>query len=213
MSWNVEDPRRFGVILSNESGQITEFVEKPPNADLGRSINAGHYIFEPSVIDRIRKDEPMSIEREVFPQMAAERKLYVMPLDGIWMDIGTPKAFIDCIPLFLENKDGVLIDETATIGEGCQIGPNVVIGPRVAIGEHCFIQNAVILDDSTVGCGSLIVGSIVGWKNKIGKWVRILEETVLGEDVVVKDTLVLRGVIVCPHKMIDRSYYEPDKVI
>ena len=70
MSWDVEDPSRFGVILSDEDGCITSFVEKPQTF-VGRSINAGHYIFEPTIIDRI-KPVPTSIEREIFPKMAAE---------------------------------------------------------------------------------------------------------------------------------------------
>jgi mannose-1-phosphate guanylyltransferase len=212
MSWEVEDPSRFGVILHNSENQITEFVEKPQTW-VGNSINAGHYIFEPTVIDRVRKNEPMSIEREVFPQMATERKLYVMPLEGIWMDIGTPKAFIDCIPLFLPDKDHVLIHETASIADGCQIGPNVVIGPGVVIGEHCCIRNSVIMHRSTVGCGSHILDSIVGWKCKIGKWVRLLEGSVLGEDVAVKDELLERGLIACPHKTIDQSYFKPTTLL
>jgi mannose-1-phosphate guanylyltransferase len=127
--------------------------------------------FEPSVIDRI---EPIatSVERDIFPQMAAEGRLFVMPLEAIWMDIGTPQAFIDCIPLFLENESKVLIDETAIIGEDCAIGPNVVIGPGVKIGAACCIKNAVVMEGAVIGLGTLIQDSIVGWRRKIGSWVR-----------------------------------------
>jgi mannose-1-phosphate guanylyltransferase len=155
----------------------------------------------------------MSIEREVFPEMAKDGTLFVMPLEGIWMDIGTPKAFVDCIPLFLQNKDKVLIDPSAQVGEGCLIGPNVVIGRNVVIGDHSCIENSVVMDGSRVGCAALIKDSIVGWNCNIGKWARLLEETVLGEDVTVRDGLVMRTVIVCPHKVIDRSYFEPEKII
>jgi mannose-1-phosphate guanylyltransferase len=62
MSWDVEDPSRFGVILSDANGRISSFVEKPTTF-VGRSINAGHYIFEPSVISRV-KPVLTSIERE-----------------------------------------------------------------------------------------------------------------------------------------------------
>jgi mannose-1-phosphate guanylyltransferase len=50
-------------------------------------INAGLYLFHTDMIDRIPL-RPCSIEREIFPQMAAEKTLYQMELPGYWMDIG-----------------------------------------------------------------------------------------------------------------------------
>ncbi|OHT10123.1 Nucleotidyl transferase family protein [Tritrichomonas foetus] len=211
MSWDVEDPSRFGVILSDENQCITSFVEKPKNF-VGNAINAGHYIFEPSVIDRI-KPVPTSIEREIFPAMAAEHQLYVMKLNGFWMDIGTPEAFISCIPIYLQTATRVLIHETTKIAEDCIIGPNVVIGPNVKIEGCCCIQNSVIMANSVIGKGSCIQGSIVGWKNKIGSWVHLNSLCVFGEDVTIKDKCILNGVMVCPHKTIDQCYYQPEKII
>jgi mannose-1-phosphate guanylyltransferase len=206
MSWDVQDPSRFGVILSDENQRITSFVEKP-TMFVGRSINSGHYIFEPEIIERVR---PVltSIEREIFPQMASEGKLFVVPLEGLWMDIGTPEGVLDCIPLFLEGEKKVLIDESAEIGPDCQIGPNVVIGPNVKIGAACCIQNAVVMAGSRVGNGALIMDSIIGWNARIGKWARILSKSCFGEDVTVGDRLVVQETIVLPHKAVTQNYME-----
>lgn len=54
---------------------------------MGDKINAGLYVFNTSVIDRIEM-KPTSIERVVFPKMAAEQDLYALTLEGFWMDIG-----------------------------------------------------------------------------------------------------------------------------
>lgn len=211
MSWDVEDPSRFGVIISDENGTITSFVEKPKTF-VGNSINAGHYIFEPSIIDRI-KPVPTSIEREIFPLIAAEHKLYVMKLNGFWMDIGTPESFLKSVPVFLQTSDTILVDKSAKIGENCTIGPNVVIGPNTTIGPCCCIQNAVIMQGTTIQKGACISNAIVGWKCKVGSWVHLKSLTVLGEDVTVKDTVVLNGAMVCPHKTVDKSYFEPTNII
>ncbi|KAH0790049.1 mannose-1-phosphate guanyltransferase beta [Histomonas meleagridis] len=211
MSWDVEDPSRFGVILSDENHRIQRFVEKPQTF-VGRSINAGHYIFEPSVIDRV-KPVPTSIEREIFPQMASEGKLFVMKLEGYWMDIGTPSAYLSCIPIFLKDKDKVMIDETATIGKDCQIGPNVVIGPGVVIGDGCCIENSVILANSKIGKFTFIQDTIVGWESKVGSWVHLEGLCVFGLDVTIKDKLVLKGAVVCPHKAVDKSILQPTIII
>lgn len=45
------------------------------------------------MIDRI-ENRPTSIEREIFPVMAAEEHLYQMELPGYWMDIGQPGDFL-----------------------------------------------------------------------------------------------------------------------
>jgi len=45
----VEDPSRFGVIVSQEDGRIDKFVEKP-QVFVGNKINAGLYLFNTSII-------------------------------------------------------------------------------------------------------------------------------------------------------------------
>ena len=66
----VEDPTRYGVMIGNQDGRIEKFVEKP-QVYVGNMINAGLYILNVSVLDRIQL-RPTSIEREIFPQMASE---------------------------------------------------------------------------------------------------------------------------------------------
>ena len=66
------------------------FVEKP-QVFVGNRINAGIYIFNPSVLERIEV-KPTSIESEVFPAMASDRELHAYDLTGFWMDIGQPRG-------------------------------------------------------------------------------------------------------------------------
>lgn len=87
----VDEPSKYGVVLT-VPGQSTidRFVEKPKEY-VGNRINAGIYIFNPSVLNRIEV-KPTSIESEVFPAMAKDRQLHSMDLEGFWMDIGQPKG-------------------------------------------------------------------------------------------------------------------------
>ena len=82
----VEDPSKYGVVVSDEDGLIKKFVEKPKNY-VSNKINAGIYLFKTSMISRI-EERPTSIERETFPQMAEAGELYSFLLEGFWMDIG-----------------------------------------------------------------------------------------------------------------------------
>lgn len=88
----VKEPSKYGVVLYDEKGCIQNFIEKPQEF-VSNKINAGLYIFNPSVLNRIDV-KPTSIEKEVFPVMARENELYAMELNGFWMDIGQPKDFL-----------------------------------------------------------------------------------------------------------------------
>ena len=81
-----QDPSKYGVVVAKQDGQIERFVEKPSTI-VSDKINAGLYLFNTSMIERIPL-RPCSIDREIVPQMASEEHLYQMELPGYWMDIG-----------------------------------------------------------------------------------------------------------------------------
>lgn len=97
----VEEPSKYGVVVFNEKKCIQSFVEKPQEF-ISNKINAGLYIFNPSIIDRIEL-KPTSIEKEVFPHMAADKALYAFELEGFWMDVGQPKDFLIGMCLYLKH--------------------------------------------------------------------------------------------------------------
>lgn len=142
----VEEPSKYGVVVYDKNNCIESFVEKPQEF-ISNKINAGLYVLNPSVLKRIEL-KPTSIEKEVFPNMAADKELYAFELQGFWMDVGQPKDFLIGMCLYLKHLrtvdpsklykgpgavGNVLIDPTAKIGSDCQIGPNVTIGPGVVV--------------------------------------------------------------------------------
>ena len=86
MVTQVEDPSKYGVVVADDTNRIERFVEKPKDF-ISNKINAGLYLFNTSIIDRIEA-RPTSIEREIFPKMAEEGHIFQMVLPGYWMDIG-----------------------------------------------------------------------------------------------------------------------------
>lgn len=88
----VPDPSQYGVAKLTGS-RILEFIEKPePGTTPSNLINAGLYILEPAVLDIIPKGAS-SIEREVFPKIAADGKLFGFPFSGQWFDTGTLERY------------------------------------------------------------------------------------------------------------------------
>lgn len=70
MVTEVQDPTKYGVVVADDNNKIEKFVEKP-QVFISNKINAGLYLFNISMIDRI-ENRPTSIEREIFPKMASE---------------------------------------------------------------------------------------------------------------------------------------------
>jgi len=57
--------------LTDEKGMIKDFIEKP-KVFVADKINAGIYLFNTSIINRIPYNVKTSIERKIFPVMAKE---------------------------------------------------------------------------------------------------------------------------------------------
>jgi len=88
----VEDPSAYGVARL-QGNKILEFVEKPKKEKAPSNlINSGLYIFEPEVIDYIPKGRSM-LEKDVFPKLAKDEKLFGYPFSGQWFDTGTLERY------------------------------------------------------------------------------------------------------------------------
>ncbi|XP_071452161.1 mannose-1-phosphate guanyltransferase beta-A [Hetaerina americana] len=221
----VEEPSKYGVVVYDSvSGRVREFIEKPREFVSNR-INAGMYVLSPRILRRIQL-KPTSIEKEVFPGVAADGALYALelPAGGFWMDVGQPKDFLTGMCMYLghlRQKEpsklysgegvvgNVLVHPTAKIGEDCRIGPNVTLGPEVVVENGVRISRCTILRGARVRSHSWLEGSIVGWGSSVGQWVRLEGAAVLGEDVIVGDELYVNGGQVLPHKNISSSVPEP----
>lgn len=106
----------------------------------------------------------------------------------------------------LVSGNDVIIHKTAVVEEGAVLGPNVVIGADCRIAAGAKISNSTILAGSKVHSHSYIDGSIIGWKNTIGSWVRITNLTCTAEDVQVANLSLLDSVKVLPHKGISGEH-------
>jgi len=90
----VDDPSRFGVVPTDDSGRVTAFLEKTPNPVTNR-INAGCYVFRREVIDQIPAGRRVSVERETFPGLIESGQLVMgYHESAYWLDVGTPQAFV-----------------------------------------------------------------------------------------------------------------------
>ena len=117
----VDDPSQYGVVETDAGGWVRRFVEKPaPGETESRTINAGTYVLEPSVIDRIPHLRRTSVEREVFPAMAAEGRLAAMATDDYWIDTGRPDTYLQANLDLIDGSRSRILSS---------VGTNAVVAP------------------------------------------------------------------------------------
>jgi mannose-1-phosphate guanylyltransferase len=167
----VADPSGYGLVHRRDDGEITEFLEKPEPEEIDTDeINAGAYLLERPVLDRIPPDRAVSIEREIFPELIGEG-LYGIRLEGYWIDIGTPERFLEANWDILEGRVETVVaeqlDAPMMVGEGCEISPEAelrapcVIGRDSNVGPEAVIDRSVLLEGCTVGDGARLSNSIL----------------------------------------------------
>jgi NDP-sugar pyrophosphorylase family protein len=201
----VPDPSSFGVVPTDASGLVTAFIEKPP---AGKSptnlINAGIYVLEPSVLERIPSGRRVSIERETFPELVEAGRLYALASDAYWLDTGRPhhylQAQLDILwgrrvfsPPAPEIRPGVWVDPSANVAG--QLGPHCFVGPEALIAEGATVEDSVICAGARVAAGGVIRRSVV----MPGAEVRsnaMVEDSIVGPRAVICEGARLSGMTI-----------------
>src|ERR671913_1553010 len=92
---SVEDPTAYGLVEVDHEMLVHRFLEKPAADEVTTNlVNAGIYVLEPEVLAMIPAGREVSIEREIFPYLQAERRLRAYVSSSYWRDIGTPRSYL-----------------------------------------------------------------------------------------------------------------------
>ena len=203
----VEDTASYGVVPTDDEGRVTEFLEKTESPPTNR-INAGAYVIERSVADRIEPGRAVSFEREVFPAMASEGVLYGFPAEGYWIDIGTPERYLEATYDLLSGRVASTLpptDETGSliypgcITSGAHIGPLSVLGEQCSVGEDSVVERSVLHRLVRVGRDCAVEGAVLAEGVRAGDGVRIEEGALVGAGAAIADgAQVERGARVEP---------------
>jgi mannose-1-phosphate guanylyltransferase len=216
----VEEPSGYGLVRTTENGEIVAFLEKPKPHEIDTDqINAGAYVLEPQVLDRIAPGRAVSFEREVFPSLIGSG-LYGFGARGYWLDIGTPERYLEATSDILERRVDTVVGRSladhglcvgdhsslsedvrllapVVIGERCEIeaeatvGPRSVVGPRCAIGDGAAIEAAVVHERARIGTGAVVRESIVGPAAVLGAGCRVERGAVIGAGAIVEPGAIL----------------------
>jgi mannose-1-phosphate guanylyltransferase len=200
---SMDDPSMFGVVVTGDDGAVSTFVEKPPRERApSHSINAGTYVLEPSVLDRIATERKVSIEREVFPAMAADRSLFALELPGYWLDTGRPdqylRANLDALAQVRRNPL-----PCPALAAGAEVRGSVersLVGPGARVEAGARVVDSVLMVGVVVGAGSSVRSSVLGPGAVVGTGATLVD-SVIGGGTAVPDGAVLE----------DRRVPEPER--
>jgi len=196
-AWEVEDPTEFGVMDIDDHSRIKMFQEKPSLEEASsNTINAGHYILEPEVLETIPEGKKVSMEREIFPRLIKDG-LFGYEFKGYWIDCGRPSSLFEAQRILFDRRsEKKLIGENSvvkgslgdhvTIGEGCTIGVSEInesiVFDGVEIGDDCTINNSIIGYDAVIEDEVVIRNSIVSDDLYIEEDTEIIDEKLQPED-------------------------------
>lgn len=220
----VDDPSAFGVVPTDPEGRVLEFVEKPPRASAPTNlINAGTYVLEPEVLERVALGRRTSIEREVFPALAATGRLFAMAGGDYWLDAGTPASYLQAHQDVLAGRYGKLtahgegaralskgvwvvsgavvtgeVRPASFIGRGCEVEAGARVSSSVLsrgsrVCSGAEVSASLLLPGAVVEAGAVVDSSIVGNGSVVHEGCSVLGLSVIGCDVSVAPGTYLDG--------------------
>lgn len=221
----VEDPSPFGCVVSDGTGRVSSFVEKPPRETAPTNdINAGTYLLERRALDAIPAGRPVSIERETFPQLlAAGERLYSYTTNDYWLDVGRPAQYLQAHNDVLDGKlslevPGGEVTEygkfwrvgatgapanlrlPSFLGDGVELAASAEVGPYAVLGQRC-----------TVGANACVRDSVLWDRVTVEAGARVAD-AILATDVTVGRSAVLEsgavvghGAVIAPNTILEHD--------
>lgn len=173
----VEDPTQFGIVELSDEGQVKRFKEKPKREEAFSNLtNAGIYVVEPEVLERVPKGENFDWSKDVWTNMVGEA-LYGATLEGYWRDVGRPSDLI-AANLEMARRIGRYRFGDATVDEQAQI-KDCVLMDGVQVAAQTQLSGSLLLEGAMVQEGARVTDSVLGRNVRVGTGAE-LDRVVLG---------------------------------
>jgi mannose-1-phosphate guanylyltransferase len=222
---SVEDPTAYGLVEVDHEMLVHRFLEKPAADEVTTNlVNAGIYVLEPEVLAMIPAGREVSVEREIFPYLQAERRLRAYVSSSYWRDIGTPRSYLAASQDVLsgavgarEGFDYLQVDPSAVVGKGVKVLPPVsvaaecvlehgaTVGGRSSLGRGCrigegaVVEGSILFDGAEIEADAVVRGSIIGPGARVDQEAIVRGLSVLGARCVIGGGNVLdQGIRINP---------------
>ncbi len=211
-----ENPSEYGMVVSDNDGKITHFVEKPSWKHVTTNrVNTGIYMLSKNILEKIHDRVNFDFSKDLFPLLLQENaSLYSLYLGGYWCDIGTLGAYFQCNADCLDSKVAginntgltyselqklgvdvempVYVSQKAKIGKNVKLGKYSVISDYVQISDGCDLSHCIISEKTFVGKNSCIFGSLIGKNCVIEENCLISQGTAMGDNCFIGQSSIIK---------------------
>jgi mannose-1-phosphate guanylyltransferase / phosphomannomutase len=196
----VPNPIEFGVVITDEDGQIKRFLEKPSTSEIfSDTVNTGIYILEPEVLEFLPANQESDFSKDLFPLLLDKGiPMYGYIAEGYWCDVGHLDAYREAQYDGLCGKvklDKAYQERKPYVGEsGIWIGQNTYIDPTaeieapVLIGHNSRIGARVQIEGGTVIGDNVTIGTEANLKRPI-----IWNGAIVGDEAQLSACILARG--------------------
>ena len=198
----LSEASRFGIMVTDETGKITEFQEKPKNPTSTKA-SMGIYIFSRKVLEKyLIEDEntPGSSNdfgKNIIPNMLGDgMKLYAYPFEGYWKDVGTIDSLWEAnMDLLGDNPEFNIHDKKWRIFSRNYAEPPHFVGDEASVSnsiitegccieglvENCVLSNSVVIEKGAIVKDSIIMSGTVIKSGAIVNYSIIDSNTIVSE--------------------------------
>jgi len=160
------------VLFDPDSGRVVDVRNELGGQNGGLAVYSGIAVLEPSIFDWMPQEGPCSLIDSLIAALRAGEKIGGMLLkEGLWMDLGTPSAYLKAHHLLADpaNRPGYLADPEwpTPIHPEARIDPTAVLngmvaaGPGSSIGAGALVRDSILLPGAIVESGAHVKGYIV----------------------------------------------------
>lgn len=189
----VDVPLEYGVVVTDEEGRITRFLEKPSWGEVfSDTVNTGIYILSPEVLGYFNKNEMFDFSKDLFPILLKEKKpMFGFVTDDYWCDIGDLRAYSQVHMDILDGKakveiPGKEIKDKVWVDDGTEIEDNATIHAPCVIGRNTKVKKDSFISSYTVVGDFNIIGERTGIKRSI-----------LWKNCIIDKNVQIRGSVLC----------------
>lgn len=188
----MEEASRFGIMITDENGRITDFEEKPkePRSNLA---SMGIYIFSWKVLKEALhklKDVPeCDFGKHVIPYCRSkDQRLFAYEFNGYWKDVGTLSSYWEANMELID-----IIPEFNLYEEYWRIFTKSDITPPQYISESAHIERSIIGEGSEI-CGA-VYNSVIGTGVVIEEGAEVRDSIIMRESVIRSGAKVSKAIL------------------
>jgi len=218
----VDNPLEYGIVITDDDGRITRFVEKPGWGEVfSDTVNTGIYILEPEVLEMVETGKPFDFSKDLFPLLLKHGyPILGVVMPGYWCDIGNMEQYCQAHRDIMEGRVDIRLNAAETekgiwLEENVDIHPRARLYPPVYIGSGSKLEGRTTVQDSVLGSQNFLAEQVsmkrgITWKGaclekksamrgavlcnsvRLAPRVSVYENVVIGDDSVIGENTVIK---------------------